>query len=221
MAKGQDSAAAPTGAEAPTETPERWSAVRKTDVVLRLLKGEANRSALPRSAPRGGFAVAGRRRAAAYHSRLARSHEHRADEHVSRRHGDDAARRHAPLRGASSHSATDCNEGRKRRQTTATVCREAARKAQGIRGRPRSAADVVGFGARGSGFESLRPDHLQTVYSGQIADDAWSPGYSVWRRLSPFNSGNRLGCGSVLPSDVCHMYSQSGQYFESAPLVMR
>jgi hypothetical protein len=41
MAKGHDSAGAPTGAEAPTETPERWSAVRKTDVVLRLLKGEA------------------------------------------------------------------------------------------------------------------------------------------------------------------------------------
>ncbi len=41
MAKGHDSAGAPTGAEAPTENPERWSAVRKTDVVLRLLKGEA------------------------------------------------------------------------------------------------------------------------------------------------------------------------------------
>src|SRR4051812_50067466 len=41
MAKGHHSAGAPTGAQAPTETPERWSAVRKTDVVLRLLKGEA------------------------------------------------------------------------------------------------------------------------------------------------------------------------------------
>src|SRR5258708_36679333 len=41
MAKGHDSAGAPAGAEAPAETPERWSAVRKTDVVLRLLKGEA------------------------------------------------------------------------------------------------------------------------------------------------------------------------------------
>ena len=41
MAKGHDSAGGPTGAEAPAETPERWSAVRKTDVVLRLLKGEA------------------------------------------------------------------------------------------------------------------------------------------------------------------------------------
>jgi len=41
MAKGHDSAVAPIGAEAPTETPERWSAPRKTDVVLRLLKGEA------------------------------------------------------------------------------------------------------------------------------------------------------------------------------------
>ena len=41
MAKGHDSAGAPTGAEAPAETPERWSAMRKTDVVLRLLKGEA------------------------------------------------------------------------------------------------------------------------------------------------------------------------------------
>ena len=41
MAKGHDSAGAPTGAEAPTENPERWSAVRKTDVVLRLLKGDA------------------------------------------------------------------------------------------------------------------------------------------------------------------------------------
>jgi hypothetical protein len=40
MAKGHDSAGAPTGAEAPTETPERWSAVRKTDVVLRLLQGD-------------------------------------------------------------------------------------------------------------------------------------------------------------------------------------
>jgi transposase len=41
MAKGHDSDGAPTGAEAPAETPERWSAGRKTDVVLRLLKGEA------------------------------------------------------------------------------------------------------------------------------------------------------------------------------------
>src|SRR5258708_26716013 len=41
MAKEHDSAGAPTGAEAPEETPERWSAVRKTDVVLRLLNGEA------------------------------------------------------------------------------------------------------------------------------------------------------------------------------------
>ena len=43
MAKGHDSAGAPTGAEAPAETPERWSAVRKTDVVLRLLKGDPRR----------------------------------------------------------------------------------------------------------------------------------------------------------------------------------
>ena len=41
MAKGHDSAGAPIGAEAPTENPERWSAARKTDVVLRLLKGDA------------------------------------------------------------------------------------------------------------------------------------------------------------------------------------
>ena len=41
MAKGHDGAGAPAGAEAPPETPERWSAARKTDVVLRLLKGEA------------------------------------------------------------------------------------------------------------------------------------------------------------------------------------
>ena len=41
MAKGHDSAGAPIGAAAPTETPERWSAPHKTDVVLRLLKGEA------------------------------------------------------------------------------------------------------------------------------------------------------------------------------------
>ena len=41
MAKGHHSADAPTGAEAAGDTLERWSAVRKTDVVLRLLKGEA------------------------------------------------------------------------------------------------------------------------------------------------------------------------------------
>ena len=34
------SAGAPAGAEAPTEIPERWSAQRKTDLVLRLLRGE-------------------------------------------------------------------------------------------------------------------------------------------------------------------------------------
>ena len=34
------SADAPTGAEAPVEIPERWSAQRKTELVLRLLRGE-------------------------------------------------------------------------------------------------------------------------------------------------------------------------------------
>ena len=34
------SAGAPGGAEAPGEIPERWSAQRKTDVILRLLRGE-------------------------------------------------------------------------------------------------------------------------------------------------------------------------------------
>jgi len=41
MSSEQDSAGAPTGAEAPAEIPERWSAHRKTELVLRLLRGEA------------------------------------------------------------------------------------------------------------------------------------------------------------------------------------
>jgi transposase len=41
MAAGKGSAGAPTGAEAPIEIPERWSASRKSELVLRLLRGEA------------------------------------------------------------------------------------------------------------------------------------------------------------------------------------
>ena len=41
MSAERDSAGAPVGAEAPAEIPERWSAQRKTDLVLRLLRGEA------------------------------------------------------------------------------------------------------------------------------------------------------------------------------------
>jgi transposase-like protein len=41
MDSERDSAGAPTGAEAPAEIPERWSAQRKADLVLRLLRGEA------------------------------------------------------------------------------------------------------------------------------------------------------------------------------------
>ena len=40
MSSEHDSAGAPTGAEAPAEIPERWSAQRKTELVLRLLRGE-------------------------------------------------------------------------------------------------------------------------------------------------------------------------------------
>src|SRR5262245_57432069 len=40
MSSDHDSAGAPTGAEAPAETPERWSAQRKTELVVRLLRGE-------------------------------------------------------------------------------------------------------------------------------------------------------------------------------------
>ncbi len=40
MSSEKDSAGAPVGAEAPAEIPERWSAQRKTDLVLRLLRGE-------------------------------------------------------------------------------------------------------------------------------------------------------------------------------------
>ena len=41
MGQEKVSAGAPVGAEAPGEIPERWSAGRKADVVLRLLRGEA------------------------------------------------------------------------------------------------------------------------------------------------------------------------------------
>src|SRR3954465_15681928 len=41
MGSERDSAGAPAGAEAPAEIPERWSAQRKADLVLRLLRGEA------------------------------------------------------------------------------------------------------------------------------------------------------------------------------------
>ena len=41
MSSERDSAGAPVGAEAPAEIPERWSAQRKADLVLRLLRGEA------------------------------------------------------------------------------------------------------------------------------------------------------------------------------------
>ena len=40
MSVDKGSAAAPTGAEAPAEIPERWSAQRKTELVVRLLRGE-------------------------------------------------------------------------------------------------------------------------------------------------------------------------------------
>jgi transposase len=40
MSAERDSAGAPAGAEAPAEIPERWRAQRKTDLVLRLLRGE-------------------------------------------------------------------------------------------------------------------------------------------------------------------------------------
>ena len=39
MSERTSSAGAPVGAEAPPEVPARWSAARKTDVVLRLLRG--------------------------------------------------------------------------------------------------------------------------------------------------------------------------------------
>lgn len=41
MSSERDSAGAPAGAEAPAGIPERWSAQRKADLVLRLLRGEA------------------------------------------------------------------------------------------------------------------------------------------------------------------------------------
>jgi len=40
MGSEHESAGAPAGAEAPTEVPERWSALRKTELVLRLMRGE-------------------------------------------------------------------------------------------------------------------------------------------------------------------------------------
>jgi transposase len=40
MSSEKISAAAPIGAEAPAEIPERWSAARKTELVVRLLRGE-------------------------------------------------------------------------------------------------------------------------------------------------------------------------------------
>ena len=40
MSFEHDSAGAPSGAEAPAEIPERWSAARKSELVLRLLRGE-------------------------------------------------------------------------------------------------------------------------------------------------------------------------------------
>jgi len=40
MSSEQSSAGAPSGAEAPGEIPERWSAQRKTELVVRLLRGE-------------------------------------------------------------------------------------------------------------------------------------------------------------------------------------
>jgi hypothetical protein len=40
MSSEKVSAGAPTGAEVPTEVPERWSAQRKTELVVRLLRGE-------------------------------------------------------------------------------------------------------------------------------------------------------------------------------------
>jgi transposase len=40
MGSERDSAGAPAGAEAPAEIPERWSAHRKAELVLRLLRGE-------------------------------------------------------------------------------------------------------------------------------------------------------------------------------------
>jgi len=41
MSSETGSAGAPRGAEAPLEIPERWSAQRKTELVIRLLRGEA------------------------------------------------------------------------------------------------------------------------------------------------------------------------------------
>src|SRR3954465_430665 len=41
MGSERDSAGAPAGAEAPAEIPERWSAQRKAELVMRLLRGEA------------------------------------------------------------------------------------------------------------------------------------------------------------------------------------
>jgi transposase len=41
MSPEKISAGAPAGAEAPAEIPERWSAARKAEVVLRVLRGEA------------------------------------------------------------------------------------------------------------------------------------------------------------------------------------
>ena len=40
MSEKKHSAGAPEGAEAPPEVPARWSAGRKSDVVMRLLRGE-------------------------------------------------------------------------------------------------------------------------------------------------------------------------------------
>ncbi len=40
MSEKQHSAGAPGGAEAPPEVPARWSAGRKSDVVMRLFRGE-------------------------------------------------------------------------------------------------------------------------------------------------------------------------------------
>src|SRR5688572_33232899 len=40
MSAEKMSAGAPAGAEAPTEIPERWSAHKKTELILRLLRGE-------------------------------------------------------------------------------------------------------------------------------------------------------------------------------------
>jgi transposase len=40
MSSDKVSGGAPTGAETPAEIPERWSAQRKTELVVRLLRGE-------------------------------------------------------------------------------------------------------------------------------------------------------------------------------------